>query len=162
MNQNDSITLPNTITFRDAVSAISYDNTAPGQAAVITYTYNDVVLGTASIDFTASEKGSSVFGDETTGTTDGAEATAATQSQQHRAGSLQSKGGFQDEPGLSDDAAHLGGGDGLLHDPPLLQTDLPAGEHEDRHGHSHNAHAATGRTVVVSGQFDGLARRQHQ
>ena len=79
LNQNDSITLPNTITFRDAVSAISYDNTAPGQAAVITYTYNDVVLGTASIDFTASEKGSSVFGDETTGTTDGAEATAATQ-----------------------------------------------------------------------------------
>lgn len=56
LNQNDSITLPNTITFRDAVSAISYDNTAPGQAAVITYTYNDVVLGTASIDFTASEK----------------------------------------------------------------------------------------------------------
>ena len=79
LNQNDSITLPNTITFRDAVSAISYDNTAPGQAAVITYTYNDVVLGTASIDFTASEKGSSVFGDETTGTTDGIEATAATQ-----------------------------------------------------------------------------------
>lgn len=56
LNQNDSITLPNTITFRDAVSAISYDNTAPGQAAVITYTYNDVVLGTASIDFTASGK----------------------------------------------------------------------------------------------------------
>jgi serine-type D-Ala-D-Ala carboxypeptidase (penicillin-binding protein 5/6) len=45
LNQNDSITLPNTITFQDAVSAISYDNTAPGQAAVITYTYNDVVLG---------------------------------------------------------------------------------------------------------------------
>lgn len=78
LNQNDSITLPNTITFRDAVSAISYDNTAPGQAAVITYTYNDVVLGTASIDFTASEKGSSVFGDETAATQE-PDSTGATQ-----------------------------------------------------------------------------------
>lgn len=70
LNQSDSITLPNTITFQDAVSTISYDNTEPGQAAVITYTYNDVVLGTASLDFTASEKGSSVFRDETAETTD--------------------------------------------------------------------------------------------
>lgn len=79
LNQSDCITLPNTITFEDAVSDISYDNTDPGQVAVITYTYHDVVLGTASIDFTASEKGSSVFGDETTGTTEEVEATAATQ-----------------------------------------------------------------------------------
>lgn len=50
LNQTDSITLPNTITFQDAVSSISYDNTEPGQVAVITYTYNDVVLGTASLD----------------------------------------------------------------------------------------------------------------
>ena len=42
LNQTDSITLPNTITFQDAVSSISYDNTEPGQVAVITYTYNDV------------------------------------------------------------------------------------------------------------------------
>mgnify|MGYP000079084540 FL=1 len=98
MNQNDSITLPNTITFRDAVSAISYDNTAPGQAAVITYTYNDVVLGTASIDFTASEKGSSVFGDETTGTTDGAEATAATQEPDSTGATQPTEGAAADEP----------------------------------------------------------------
>lgn len=65
LNQSDCITLPNTITFGDAVSAISYDNTEPGQVAVITYTYNDVVLGTASLDFTASEKGSNVFREET-------------------------------------------------------------------------------------------------
>ena len=98
LNQNDSITLPNTITFRDAVSAISYDNTAPGQAAVITYTYNDVVLGTASIDFTASEKGSSVFGDETTGTTDGAEATAATQEPDSTGATQPTEGAAADEP----------------------------------------------------------------
>ena len=98
LNQNDSITLPNTITFRDTVSAISYDNTAPGQAAVITYTYNDVVLGTASIDFTASEKGSSVFGDETTGTTDGAEATAATQEPDSTGATQPTEGAAADEP----------------------------------------------------------------
>ena len=98
LNQNDSITLPNTITFRDAVSTISYDNTEPGQAAVITYTYNDVVLGTASIDFTASEKGSSVFGDETTGTTDGAEATAATQEPDSTGATQPTEGAAADEP----------------------------------------------------------------
>lgn len=98
LNQNDSITLPNTITFRDAASAISYDNTAPGQAAVITYTYNDVVLGTASIDFTASEKGSSVFGDETTGTTDGTEATAATQEPDSTGATQPTEGAAADEP----------------------------------------------------------------
>ena len=98
LNQNDSITLPNTITFWDAVSTISYDNTEPGQAAVITYTYNDVVLGTASIDFTASEKGSSVFGDETTGTTDGAEATASTQEQDSTGATQPTEGAAADEP----------------------------------------------------------------
>lgn len=98
LNQTDSITLPNTITFWDAVSTISYDNTEPGQAAVITYTYNDVVLGTASIDFTASEKGSSVFGDETTGTTDGAEATAATQEQDSTGATQPTEGAAADEP----------------------------------------------------------------
>ena len=98
LNQNDSITLPNTITFRDAVSTISYDNTEPEQAAVITYTYNDVVLGTASIDFTASEKGSSVFGDETTGTTDGAEATAATQEPDSTGVTQPTEGAAADEP----------------------------------------------------------------
>ena len=82
LNRNDCITLPNTITFQDAVSAISYDNTEPGQAAVITYTYNDVVLGTASLDFTASEKGSSVFRDETTETTDTTETTENTEAVQ--------------------------------------------------------------------------------
>ena len=98
LNQTDSITLPNTITFWDAVSTISYDNTEPGQAAVITYTYNDVVLGTASIDFTASEKGSSVFGDETTGTTDGAEATAATQEPDSTGATQPTEGAAADEP----------------------------------------------------------------
>ena len=77
LNQTDCITLPNTITFQDAVSNISYDNTESGQVAVITYTYNDVVLGTASLDFTAAENGSSVFRDNTAET--GEAQTAATE-----------------------------------------------------------------------------------
>lgn len=75
LNQDDCITLPNTITFQDAISDISYDNTEPDQVAVITYTYHDVILGTASLDFTATEKGSSVFQgavDETTAETSAA------------------------------------------------------------------------------------------
>lgn len=77
LNQTDCITLPNTITFQDAVSNISYDNTESGQVAVITYTYNDVVLGTASLDFTAAENGSSVFRDNTAETAEAQ--TAATE-----------------------------------------------------------------------------------
>lgn len=78
LNQTDSITLPNTITFQDAVSSISYDNTEPGQVAVITYTYNDVVLGTASLDFTAAEMGSSVFRENTEETEEATETTGET------------------------------------------------------------------------------------
>ena len=78
LNQTDCITLPNTITFQDAVSNISYDNTEPGQVAVITYTYNDVVLGTASLDFTAAESGSSVFRDNTAETAEETEETGET------------------------------------------------------------------------------------
>lgn len=103
LNQSDCITLPNTITFEDAVSDISYDNTDPGQVAVITYTYHDVVLGTASIDFTALEKGSSVFGDETTGTTEEAEVTAETQEPD-------STGAYQPTEGAGDEPDSEGGG----------------------------------------------------
>ena len=78
LNQTDCITLPNTTAFQDAVSNISYDNTEPGQVAVITYTYNDVVLGTASLDFTAAENGSSVFRDNTAETTEATEETGET------------------------------------------------------------------------------------
>ena len=86
LNQNDCITLPNTITFQDAVSDISYDNTGAGQAAVITYTYSDVVLGTASLDFTATEKGSSVFRDSTAETTADSDSPDSTTSSAEIAG----------------------------------------------------------------------------
>ena len=57
-----------------------------------------MVLGTASIDFTASEKGSSVFGDETTGTTEEVEATAATQEPDSAETVQPTEGAAADEP----------------------------------------------------------------
>lgn len=51
LNATDSIILPKTIAFEDITSEISYDTGTEGQAALITYTYNDVFLGSASIDF---------------------------------------------------------------------------------------------------------------
>lgn len=71
LNQNDYIVLPNTAAFEETVSSISYGvsdpfkaqtadkTTASGSAAdtnsaaLITYTWNDVIVGTASIHFTA-------------------------------------------------------------------------------------------------------------
>ena len=54
LNQTDCIMLPKTISFEDTVSTISYDTEDAGQAALITYTYQDVVLGSVSVDLTAS------------------------------------------------------------------------------------------------------------
>uniref|UniRef100_UPI0040575F93 D-alanyl-D-alanine carboxypeptidase family protein n=1 Tax=Acetatifactor sp. TaxID=1872090 RepID=UPI0040575F93 len=55
LNKDDYIVLPRTIDFADTVSTISYDTKNEQQAAVITYTYKDVYLGSASVDF-ATEK----------------------------------------------------------------------------------------------------------
>lgn len=56
LNQEDYILLPETISFEDTVSSISYDTEDEAQAAVISYTYQDVFLGSASLDFTAAEE----------------------------------------------------------------------------------------------------------
>ena len=102
LNQTDSITLPNTITFQDAVSSISYDNTEPGQVAVITYTYNDVVLGTASLDFTAAEMGSSVFRENTEETEEATETTGET-------GDAQTASVEEDATETAENAGNTGG-----------------------------------------------------
>lgn len=52
LNQQDYIILPKTAAFEDADSEISYDTESAAEAAVITYTYHDVYVGSASIDFT--------------------------------------------------------------------------------------------------------------
>lgn len=55
LNKQDSIILPKTIEFSQLKSAISYDTKKENQAAVITYSYGDIVLGTASIDLLSSK-----------------------------------------------------------------------------------------------------------
>ncbi len=56
LNQSDCIILPKTITFKDTVSEISYDKVDPGQVAVISYSYQGVPIGSASVDLATNEK----------------------------------------------------------------------------------------------------------
>lgn len=61
LNRDDCIILPKTAEFADTVSTISYDTEDENQVAVITYTYNGVFLGSASVDLAATEEKSYVF-----------------------------------------------------------------------------------------------------
>lgn len=61
LNQEDSIILPKTADFADTKSSISYDTKDENQAAVITYTYNDVYIGSASVDLAVNKEQSYVF-----------------------------------------------------------------------------------------------------
>lgn len=56
LNKDDCIILPRNASFKDTVSTISYDTEDSGQAALISYTYNGVPVGTASVDFAADEE----------------------------------------------------------------------------------------------------------
>lgn len=51
LNQSDYVVLPKTADFEDMDSTISYDTESETEAALITYTYHGVNVGTASIDF---------------------------------------------------------------------------------------------------------------
>ncbi len=50
LNKEDFIVLPKTADFADTVSTISYDTDREDQAAVISYTYHDIPIGSASVD----------------------------------------------------------------------------------------------------------------
>ena len=63
------------------------------------------------------------------------------QRQQQGPNGFYEKSGLENESRHPHDSAHLRGGDGLLHHPALLQTDLPAGKHKDGHRHGHHPHA---------------------
>lgn len=54
LNSKDCIVLPKTIDFEDVESTISYETDSNNQVAVITYTYQDTFIGSASIDFVRS------------------------------------------------------------------------------------------------------------
>lgn len=61
LNTEDFIVLPQTASFEETVSTISYDTDSENQAALITYTWNGVDVGTASVDFAESEDNSFTF-----------------------------------------------------------------------------------------------------
>lgn len=51
LNTEDCIILPKTVSFKDVTSSITYDNVKEGQAAVISYTYQNRFIGSVSVDF---------------------------------------------------------------------------------------------------------------
>lgn len=61
LNKESCIVLPKTADFSDTESAISYETGNSHQAAIITYTYHDVPVGTASVDLNISEENSYTF-----------------------------------------------------------------------------------------------------
>ncbi len=61
LNKEACIILPKTIDFTDTVSTISYETKNENQAAVISYTYHDVYLGSASVDFATTKEESYRF-----------------------------------------------------------------------------------------------------
>lgn len=61
LNQEDCIILPKTATFADTQSNISYDTKSESQAAVITYTYQDMYVGSVSVDLAATQKDAYIF-----------------------------------------------------------------------------------------------------
>lgn len=67
LNKNDYIILPKTADFSDTVSTISYDTETENQAALISYTYNGVFIGSASVDLAANKEESYTFDTVTEG-----------------------------------------------------------------------------------------------
>ena len=61
LNKDDFIILPRTISFEDVESSISYETADANQAAVITYAYQGLNLGSVRVDFTVSGDDSSIF-----------------------------------------------------------------------------------------------------
>ncbi|MBP5282783.1 MAG: serine hydrolase [Lachnospiraceae bacterium] len=64
LNKDDCVILPKSVGFEDLTSKISYDVDTPGQAALITYEYNGVTVGTASLDLIKNSKSSYSFESE--------------------------------------------------------------------------------------------------
>lgn len=61
LNREDYIVLPRTADFADTASSISYETENENQAAVITYTYHDVYVGSASVDLATGKEESYTF-----------------------------------------------------------------------------------------------------
>lgn len=61
LNKDDSIILPRTISLADVEPIISYETDNAAQAAVITYTYHGVEIGTVRVNFAADDNNSDLF-----------------------------------------------------------------------------------------------------
>lgn len=61
LNKEDYIVLPKTAGFEDTVSTISYQTQNENQAAIITYTYHDIFIGSAALDFAVDQEDSYSF-----------------------------------------------------------------------------------------------------
>jgi len=59
LNKNDYIVLPKTTSFNELDSVISYDTQNENQAAIITYTYHDVYIGSVSLNFAVDQEDTS-------------------------------------------------------------------------------------------------------
>lgn len=80
LNKTATITLPMGATFADTTSELTYDmpeNHSPQSIAQITYTYQDRVVGTATLDFTAPARQSFQFAPNETETQSGENAPGA-------------------------------------------------------------------------------------
>lgn len=59
LNKDDYVILPKTTGFEDLDSVISYETENENQAAVITYTYHDVYIGSVSLNFAETQENAS-------------------------------------------------------------------------------------------------------
>lgn len=64
LNRDACIIQPVTVPFQELTSSISYETTVPGQAALITYSYHGVTLGTVSLDLSTRESTGYAFENE--------------------------------------------------------------------------------------------------
>ncbi len=61
LNQDDFIIMPRTASFDDAKSSISYDTGNENQAAIISYTYHDIPVGSVRVSFSVNREENSLF-----------------------------------------------------------------------------------------------------
>lgn len=61
LNKDDYIILPRTVSFEDTESTISYNTANENQAAVITYTYHGVDIGSVRVNFTVTQPQTHMF-----------------------------------------------------------------------------------------------------
>lgn len=63
LNKESSVILPKTAEFSDTISSISYETNNDSQAAIITYTYHGVPVGSASVDLHKNTEQNYTFND---------------------------------------------------------------------------------------------------